>query len=157
MLPTPVASPAAWGTIRQEVLCEQKRHRDLYRYNEWARRRVLAQAARVSPEQCAAPAPVPQGSLRSTLVHTLAAEVAWRQRWEGNSPAALLNETDLPTFEALDLFGHVGDARDRQLPVKVILLHTQVEEQAPGAGFHLRKVHTHIPITLESAPRPARR
>jgi len=73
----------------------------LFRYNEWARRRVLDQAALVSPEQYTAPAPVPMGSLRGTLVHTLAAEVAWRRRWQGDSPAALLNEEDLPTFAAL--------------------------------------------------------
>ena len=73
----------------------------LYRYNEWARHRVLAQAARVSPAQYVAPAPAPHGSLRGTLVHTLAAEVAWRRRWQGDSPVALLNETDLPAFDAL--------------------------------------------------------
>jgi len=73
----------------------------LYRYNEWAQRRVLAQAALVSLEQFVAPAPVPRNSLRGTLVHGLAAEVAWRQRWQGDSPAALLSENDLPTFETL--------------------------------------------------------
>jgi uncharacterized damage-inducible protein DinB len=35
------------------------------------------------------------------LVHSLAAEVAWRRRWQGDSPTALLNEADLPTFAAL--------------------------------------------------------
>jgi uncharacterized damage-inducible protein DinB len=73
----------------------------LYRYNDWARHHVLVQAARVNPEQYMAPAPVPQGSLRGTLVHSLAAESAWRRRWQGDSPAALLKEEDLPTFEAL--------------------------------------------------------
>lgn len=73
----------------------------LYRYNDWANARVLRQAARLSSEQYAAAAPVPQGSLRGTLVHALAAEVAWRQRWQGDSPTALLSETDLSTFEAL--------------------------------------------------------
>jgi uncharacterized damage-inducible protein DinB len=73
----------------------------LYQYNDWARRRVLAQTARVSAEQYLAPAPVPQGSLRGTLVHSLAAEATWRQRWQGHSPAVLLNVSDLPTFEAL--------------------------------------------------------
>lgn len=73
----------------------------LYRYNEWAQRRVLDQAALVSPEQYMAPAPVPMGSLHGTLTHTLAAEVAWRMRWQGDSPAALLSQADLPTFEAL--------------------------------------------------------
>jgi uncharacterized damage-inducible protein DinB len=73
----------------------------LYDYNDWARRRVLDQAALVTPEQYVAPAPVPQGSLRGALVHTLAAEVAWCRRWQGDSPAALLSPTELPTFEAL--------------------------------------------------------
>lgn len=73
----------------------------LFQYNDWARRRVLAQAARVSAAQYATPAPVPQGSLRGTLIHSLSAEVTWRLRWQGSSPAALLNESSLPTFEAL--------------------------------------------------------
>ena len=73
----------------------------LYRYNDWARRRVLDRAALVSPEQYVAPAPVPQGSLHGTLVHALAAEVAWRRRWQGDPSAALLNASDLPTFVAL--------------------------------------------------------
>lgn len=73
----------------------------LYRYNDWANARVLRQAAQVAPEQYTAAAPTPQGSLRGTLVHTLAAEVAWRRRWQGDSPTALLDEADLPTFADL--------------------------------------------------------
>ncbi len=73
----------------------------LYRYNEWAWRRVLGQASLVSEKQFVAPAPVPQGSLAGTLIHGLAAEVAWRGRWQDSSPAALLSASDLPTFDAL--------------------------------------------------------
>ncbi len=73
----------------------------LYRYNAWANARILRQAAQVTAEVYEAPAPVPQGSLRGTLVHTLAAEVAWRRRWQGDSPTALLSEADLPTFAGL--------------------------------------------------------
>ena len=73
----------------------------LFRYTDWANARVLRQVARVSAEQYTAPAPVPQGSLRGALVHTLAAEVIWRRRWQGDSPTALLNENDLPTIEVL--------------------------------------------------------
>jgi uncharacterized damage-inducible protein DinB len=76
----------------------------LFRYNDWANARVLRQAALLAPEQYTAPAPTPQGSLRGTLVHTLAAEVAWRRRWQGQSPTALLSQADLPTF---------ADLRDR--------------------------------------------
>jgi uncharacterized damage-inducible protein DinB len=73
----------------------------LFQYNDWARRRVLDQAARVNAVQYVTPAPVPQGSLRGTLVHSLSAEVTWRLRWQGSSPAALLSETSLPTLETL--------------------------------------------------------
>ncbi len=84
----------------------------LYRYNDWATARVLHQAARVSPEQYTAPAPTPQGSLRGTLVHTLAAEAAW------------LSEADLPTFadlrqrwqaEAQALWGFIDSLSDADL------------------------------------------
>ena len=73
----------------------------LYQYHDWAHARVLRQAALVTPEQYTAAAPVPHGCLRGTLVHALAAEVVWRRRWQGDSPASLLNEVDLPTFAAL--------------------------------------------------------
>lgn len=73
----------------------------LYRYNEWAWRRVLSQAALVSPEQYLARSSVPHGSLRGTVVHALGAEVGWRWRWQGHSPTALLSENELPTFDAV--------------------------------------------------------
>lgn len=73
----------------------------LFRYHNWANARVLDQAALVPAANYTAPAPVPHGSLRGTLVHALAAEVVWRQRGLGNSPTSLLNEADLPTFAAL--------------------------------------------------------
>ena len=61
----------------------------LGRYNDWANARILRQASQVPAEVYEAPAPVPHGSLRGTLVHTLAAEVAWRRRWQGDSPGDL--------------------------------------------------------------------
>jgi hypothetical protein len=50
---------------------------------------VLRQAGPVTPEQYTAPASMPHGSLRGTLVHGLVAEVLWRRRWHGDSPSAL--------------------------------------------------------------------
>lgn len=100
----------------------------LYQYNDWARRRVLAQAARVSDEQYVAPAPVPRDSLRGTLVHSLAAEVTWRERWQDKSSAAQLNVNDLPTFSALQerwereaqaLQGFIADLTDADLDATV--------------------------------------
>jgi uncharacterized damage-inducible protein DinB len=73
----------------------------LHQYNTWAWDRVLAQAARLTPEQYTAPAPTPQGSLRGTLVHALMAETLWPLRVRGESPATLLREEDAPTFAEL--------------------------------------------------------
>jgi uncharacterized damage-inducible protein DinB len=111
----------------------------LYRYNEWAWHRVLGQAALVSPEQYTAPAPVPQGSLRGTLVHALAAEVAWRRRWQADSPAALLSQGDLPTFETLRdrweqeaqaLRGYVAGLTDDDLTETVLYKTTKGQAMA---------------------------
>jgi uncharacterized damage-inducible protein DinB len=74
----------------------------LYDYNYWANARVISAAARVSPEQYAAPAGLSHGSLRGTLVHILAAEVVWRLRvQEGVSPPALPAERDYPDLDTL--------------------------------------------------------
>jgi uncharacterized damage-inducible protein DinB len=71
----------------------------LYDYNYWANERILKAAAGVSAEQYNAPYPVSHGSLRRTLVHTLDAEIVWRERCqEGTS---LIEEDDLPTLEKL--------------------------------------------------------
>ena len=59
----------------------------LYDYHYWANGRILEAATRVAAEQFDAPAPVPKGSLRGTLVHLLEAERAWLARWEGRPPA----------------------------------------------------------------------
>jgi len=77
--------------------------RDLFAYNAWANRRILAAAERISEAEYTAVVPgLSHGSIRATLVHALAAEVVWRQRClEGQSPDRLLNETDLPTFDDL--------------------------------------------------------
>lgn len=73
----------------------------LLEYNDWATGRVLQALDGVPAEAYTAPASVPHGSLRGTLVHALAAEIAWLRRWQGDSPARLLDEPELPTVEAL--------------------------------------------------------
>lgn len=76
--------------------------RTLYEYNAWAAQKILDQTSLVSPEQYAAPAPVPFGSLRGTLVHMMSAQHVWRMRCqEGISPKAMLAEADYPTIDAL--------------------------------------------------------
>jgi uncharacterized damage-inducible protein DinB len=87
----------------RELLMNQADLALLFRYNRWAWERVMDRAAQLTPEQYAALAPVPHGSLHGTLVHALAADVNWRSRIEGSSPTRLLNEADLPNFRALSL------------------------------------------------------
>jgi len=74
----------------------------LYDYNYWASKKILDQTATLTPEQYTAPASVPFGSLRGTLVHTLSAERNWRRRCQERfSPTAMLVEADYPTFDDL--------------------------------------------------------
>ena len=73
----------------------------LYRYNAWAKARILNAAEGLGDEQFAAPAPFPHGGIRGTLVHALFAEWIWRNRWQGTSPAVRFREADFPTVASL--------------------------------------------------------
>jgi uncharacterized damage-inducible protein DinB len=75
----------------------------LFNYNYWANARILNAAEGLDGDQYTATIPgLSMGSLRKTLVHTLAAERIWRQRCvNGESPTNLLNESDCPTLESL--------------------------------------------------------
>jgi uncharacterized damage-inducible protein DinB len=50
----------------------------LYDYNYWATERILTASRHISREQFIAPTAHSFGSLRDTLVHTLASEYGWR-------------------------------------------------------------------------------
>jgi uncharacterized damage-inducible protein DinB len=73
----------------------------LYSYNYWARNRILLAAAQLTPEQYTAPAAFPFGSLRGTLVHGLDAERSWRIMFESGVWTEEIQESELPTLEAL--------------------------------------------------------
>ena len=73
----------------------------LFDYNYWVNQRILEAAEGLSPEQFTAAANVSHGSLRDTLVHTLSAEWAWRQRCQDSSPSGLLSQDDFPDLESL--------------------------------------------------------
>lgn len=73
----------------------------LYKYNQWANKRILDAAANVTEEQFLVPASYPHGGLRGTLTHALFAEWLWRRRWEGESPTTGMTPEDFPTLEAL--------------------------------------------------------
>lgn len=60
----------------------------LYEYNAWANHRTLDACAALTPEQFAQRIESSFPSVRETLVHIVAAEWIWLERWQGRSPAA---------------------------------------------------------------------
>ena len=74
--------------------------RTFYDYNYWANDRILDAAAGV-PQEVFASASLGYARLHRTLVHTLSAEWIWRSRWQGASPAAMLDPNEFPSLDAL--------------------------------------------------------
>jgi uncharacterized damage-inducible protein DinB len=73
----------------------------LYKYNDWANKRILDAAAQVTAEQFLAPASYPHGGLRNTLTHILFAEWIWRTRWLGESPSQRIKPEEFSNFDLL--------------------------------------------------------
>lgn len=79
----------------------------IFEYNYWANRLILTAAARVAPEQFAAPTAFPRSGLRGTLVHIMDTEFGWRTMIENarhtdhwNAPELL--ETEFPTLTSIE-------------------------------------------------------
>jgi len=96
----------------------------MYEYNYWANHRILATAAKITPEQYAAQTAF--GNLRSTMIHLLDAEVSWRLTFQQcfspvakpNEPAEAwdykdLTEADLPTLADLAARWHTEETEMR--------------------------------------------
>jgi uncharacterized damage-inducible protein DinB len=66
---------------------------ELIDYNYWARDRQLQACAALSAEQFF--------SVRDTLVHLLAVEWIWLERWRGRPPRSLLAAEGFPTLAAI--------------------------------------------------------
>jgi|SRR5206468_12241502 len=75
--------------------------RTLYRYNAWATARILERAARLRPDELAAPSGASFSSVRETLVHIMAAQWIWLARWQGTSPTSLLDAGGFPDVASL--------------------------------------------------------
>jgi uncharacterized damage-inducible protein DinB len=74
----------------------------LVEFSVWANRRILAKAARLSPQALQAPAALSYPSVLETLVHLLDAQWYWREGAElGKLPTATLSLEDFPTLRAL--------------------------------------------------------
>jgi uncharacterized damage-inducible protein DinB len=93
-------------------------------YHYWARDRVLAAVARLTPEQYRQDAVSSFRSVRDTMVHTYAAEWIWYRRWHGDSPTSLIPADRFPDVESLrhawlqlerDVRAHVASRGDADL------------------------------------------
>lgn len=74
---------------------------EMFDYNYWARDRQLQACAALTQEQFVRPMGSSFSSLRDTLVHLVAVEWLWLERWRGRSPRSLLRAEDFPTLAAV--------------------------------------------------------
>jgi len=70
-------------------------------YHYWARDRIIEAITRLSPEQYTREVVSSFRSVRDTVVHTYAAEWVWYQRWQGESPTALIPGDRFADVESL--------------------------------------------------------
>jgi uncharacterized damage-inducible protein DinB len=87
--------------------------RELYEFNYWARDRQLQACAELTPEQSLRPLGGSFSSVRDTLVHLLAVEWIWLERWRGKSPT----KQDLAEFAA-ERFPTLESIRERWKPIE---------------------------------------
>ncbi len=83
----------------------------LYNYHYWTIQRILAASARLDPEQFTLQTDTGNGSLRSTLVHTLDSDRAWRM---------LCHHQTLDYFRTL---------QDEEIPTVTVLQQRWTEEE----------------------------
>jgi uncharacterized damage-inducible protein DinB len=74
--------------------------RTLYGYGTWATTRIFAAVERLDSERLLAD-PSGHGSIRDTLVHFVAAEWLYLERWQGRSPRDLWEPSAFPDVAAI--------------------------------------------------------
>jgi uncharacterized damage-inducible protein DinB len=75
--------------------------RNFYDYNAWANTRILDTAAALTLAQLVAPGGASFDSVRDTLVHTMAAQWLYLERWQGRSPRAWPEASTYPDLAAI--------------------------------------------------------
>jgi len=75
--------------------------RTLLDYHYWARDRMLAAASSLTAEQLNRDLASSFKTIRETLVHIYAAELAWCSRWNGQPPSALASADGFPDVATL--------------------------------------------------------
>lgn len=84
---------------------------NLYQYDNWATNRIIDMVTPLDQEQFAKNLNSSHGGVRGTLTHIYAADWIWFERWKGNSPTSLIQESDFPTLASLKekWEGHFGE------------------------------------------------
>jgi uncharacterized damage-inducible protein DinB len=75
---------------------------DLYAYNRWANRRILAAATVLPAEERGRDLGSSFPSVQATLTHVLGAEWIWLERWNGRSPAGFPADWELGDWAELE-------------------------------------------------------
>ena len=84
-------------------------------YHCWARDRVLDAADALTPDQFTKDLANSFPSIRDTLVHIYSADWIWCSRWEGESPAAMLDPVTFPDVATLKNAWSAHEVRMRSL------------------------------------------
>jgi uncharacterized damage-inducible protein DinB len=110
---------------------------ELFDHNYWARDRQLQACAALTEEQFLRPLPGSFASLRDTLVHLLAVEWLWLERWRGRSPRTLLHPEEFTTVAAAwerwrtvesEMRAFVGDLTENALETRRTYISTRGQE-----------------------------
>jgi uncharacterized damage-inducible protein DinB len=88
--------------------------KELFAHNYWARDRQLLACSALTSEQFLRPLGNSFPSVRDTLVHLLAVEWLWLERWRGRSPRSLLTPEEFPTLVAVSDRWHVVEKEMKQ-------------------------------------------
>jgi len=89
---------------------------DLIDYNYWARNRLLAAVAGLTPDQFTRRLGSSFPSVRDTLVHCYSAEWVWYSRWTGVSP-----DKPIPPERFADLVSLVDDWEDLEGQIRAFV------------------------------------
>jgi len=73
--------------------------RELFAYNQWANQRTIAAASHLKNDDFTRNLGNSFSSVRDTLVHIMASEWLWLERWNGRSPKTMLAAADFHTAD----------------------------------------------------------
>lgn len=87
---------------------------ELFNYNYWARDRQLKVCATLTEDKFKHPLGGSFSSLRDTLVHMVAVERLWLERWRGKTPQSLLRPEEFPTLPSVQQYWYEVEREMRE-------------------------------------------